>query len=75
MLIPHRTFVKKYTDAPNPCKSNPDCIGDGKAPLLKNIRTTLIDSDTPKAKHSKKAADGSTLKLVVCEHSKLSTLV
>lgn len=60
---PILTFVRKYTDPPDPCKSNPDCIGNGRVPLLKNTRTNLIDPDTPKSAHTKKAADGSTLHL------------
>ncbi|KAL8797148.1 MAG: hypothetical protein Q9195_000615 [Heterodermia aff. obscurata] len=60
---PILTFVKKYTDPPDPCKSDINCIGDGKAPLLKNMRTNLIDPDTPKAAHTKKVADGTTWNL------------
>ena len=65
MLTVRRTFVKKYVDPPDPCKSDPNCIGDGKAPLLKNLRTNLIDPDTPKAAYTRKAADGSTWNLAV----------
>lgn len=61
-----RTFVQKYTEPPDPCKTDPDCIKGGHQPLLKNIRTGLIDPDTPKSALTKKGADGSTLKLVVC---------
>lgn len=57
--------MKKYTDPPDPCKSDPNCIGDGKAPLLKNLRTNLIDPDTPKAAYTKKVADGKTWNLAV----------
>ena len=65
MLILGRTFVKKYTDPPDPCKSDVNCIGDGKAPLLKYMRTNLIDPDTPKAAHTKKVADGTIWNLAV----------
>jgi len=68
-LTPVRTFVQKYTNPPDPCKGNANCIGSGKAPLFKNIRTSLIDPDTPQSVRTKKAADGSTLKLVVCRLS------
>lgn len=62
----YRTFVQKYTEPPDPCKTDPDCINGGHQPLLKNIRTGLIDPDTPKSALTKKGGDGSTLKLVVC---------
>ncbi|MCJ1344226.1 hypothetical protein MMC31_002429, partial [Peltigera leucophlebia] len=61
---PILTFVQNYTNPPDACDGNPDCIHGGKQPLLKNIRTGLIDPDTPKSAMTKKAADGSTLKLV-----------
>lgn len=62
-----RTFVQSVAPPEDPCKTNPDCIRTGaKVPLLKNIRTSLIDNDTPKAALTKKAADGTTLNLVVC---------
>lgn len=60
-----RTFVQSYAPPEDPCKSNPDCINVGKVPLLKNIRSDLIDPDTPKSALTKKAADGKVLKLVV----------
>ena len=65
MLTASRTFVRTYTDPPDPCKSDTNCVGDGKAPLLKNVRTSLIDPDTPKSAHTKTAADGSTWNLAV----------
>lgn len=60
----YRTFVQRFTKSDDPCKSNPDCIDVGKVPLLKNIRMSLIDPDTPKSAMTKKAPDGSNLKLV-----------
>ena len=33
---------------------------------MKNIRTGLVDPDTPESAMTKKSADGKTLKLVVC---------
>ena len=69
-----RTFVKKYTDPPDPCKSDINCIGDGKAPLLKYMRTNLIDPDTPKAALTKKVADGSTWNLAVSRVSSTHNL-
>lgn len=79
LLTSVRTFVSKYTNPPDPCKGDANCIGSGKAPLLKNIRTSLIDPDTPQSVRTKKATDGSTLKLVVCkllvvgQHAHLTT--
>ncbi|MCJ1267455.1 hypothetical protein MMC22_007340 [Lobaria immixta] len=64
IVYPILTFVQKYTEPPDPCKTDPDCINGGHQPLLKNIRTGLIDPDTPKSALTKKGADGSTLKLV-----------
>ncbi|KAL8703583.1 MAG: hypothetical protein Q9201_003231 [Fulgogasparrea decipioides] len=62
---PILTFVQSTLPPEDPCKTNPDCISvDGKVPLLKNIRTGLIDKDTPKSAMTKEAADGKTLNLV-----------
>ncbi|KAL9114546.1 MAG: hypothetical protein Q9227_001627 [Pyrenula ochraceoflavens] len=64
MGYPILTF-KQHLDPPDPCASNPDCIkGVGKVPLLKNLRTKLIDPDTPDSAKTKKSADGKTLNLV-----------
>ena len=56
--------MQRFTVPTDPCKSNPDCIDVGKVALLKNIRTGLIDPDTPKSAMTKMAADGSKLQLV-----------
>ncbi|KAL8762184.1 MAG: hypothetical protein Q9184_001781 [Pyrenodesmia sp. 2 TL-2023] len=62
---PILTFVQSVGPPADPCKSNPDCINTGgEVPLLKNIRKSLIDPDTPKSAQTKKAADGKTLKLM-----------
>ncbi|KAI4215767.1 MAG: hypothetical protein LQ351_001754 [Letrouitia transgressa] len=61
---PILTFVQRYAPPADPCKTNPDCIDVGPVSLLKNIRTGLIDPDTPDSAKSKKAADGTNLKLV-----------
>ena len=63
-LLP-RTFVQKYTHPPNPCATDPNCIDIGKIPIFKNIRTGLIDPDTPQSAMTKTSADGKTLTLVV----------
>lgn len=62
--------MQSYAPPEDPCKSNPECVNTGgKVPLLKNIRTGLIDKDTPKSAMTKKAPDGKTLDLVVSEYS------
>lgn len=50
----------------DPCTEDPMCISTNK-PLLKNVRSDLIDPDTPKSAMTKKAADGSEWQLVVSE--------
>ncbi|ERF76947.1 hypothetical protein EPUS_02659 [Endocarpon pusillum Z07020] len=61
---PVLSFVQNYTTKPDPCKINPDCIRVGKIPLLKNVRQTLIDPDTPKSAMRKKDHHGNTWNLV-----------
>lgn len=41
------------------------CLDVGERPILSNIRTGLIDPDTPESVMTKKAADGKDWKLVV----------
>ena len=49
------------------CKTNPMCIDLGhKIPLLKNMRTSLIDPATPESVMERKSHKGKTQKLVVC---------
>lgn len=65
-LTPNRTFVHNAT-APEktPCTNNPLCIaGKENEPLLKNIRTKLIDDDTPEEAMTRTSHDGKTQKLV-----------
>ncbi|KAL3474374.1 putative beta-1,6 glucan synthetase [Aspergillus californicus] len=40
------------------------CLDVGDRPLLSNLRTGLIDPDTPESAHTKKSADGKEWKLV-----------
>ncbi|KAL2046801.1 hypothetical protein N7G274_000819 [Stereocaulon virgatum] len=61
---PILTFVQRFTKSTQDCASDPNCLDVGKIPLFKNIRTSLIDPDTPKSAMTKKAPDGSTLNLV-----------
>lgn len=60
-----RTFAKQAIDpsGSDACSLDPNCIS-GKASLLKNLRTGLIDPDTPSSAKSRKAGDGSTQTLV-----------
>jgi beta-glucanase (GH16 family) len=56
--------VQRFTEPATKCAANPDCIDVGRIALLKNIRTSLVDPDTPKSALTKTAPDGSKLKLV-----------
>ena len=58
-----RTFVQGFKPTDD-CASDPECINVGTRPLLKNIRTSLIDPDTPQSAKTKVAADGTKLNLV-----------
>jgi hypothetical protein len=61
-----RTFVERYTKPPvNACKSNPLCINMGNVPLLKNVRTGLIDPTTPQSAMTRKSYLGKKQTLVV----------
>jgi len=66
MLTLNRTFVRKATGITDKtaCKADPLCLSNT-VPLLKNIRTSLIDEDTPESERTRKSADGKTLNLVV----------
>ena len=56
--------MQRFTAPANACASDPDCISVGKLALLKNIRTSLVDPDTPSSARSKTAPDGTQLELV-----------
>jgi len=66
MLTSARTFVQKVTGVTdkNLCKADPLCLSPS-VPLLKNLRTGLIDEDTPDSEKTRTSSDGKTLKLVV----------
>jgi beta-glucan synthesis-associated protein KRE6 len=64
LIYSYSTFVQKYTNRPDPCRNNPDCIKVGRIPLLKNVRQSLIDPDTPKSAMTKKDHHGNTWNLV-----------
>jgi beta-glucanase (GH16 family) len=52
-------------DERTPCTNNPLCIpGKENEPLLTNLRSGLIDPDTPQSAMTRKSHDGSTQKLV-----------
>ncbi|RJE17600.1 Beta-glucan synthesis-associated protein [Aspergillus sclerotialis] len=64
---PVLTFVRgveesQYKDLT--CKEDPHCLNVGKRPLLKNIRSGLIDPDTPDDVKTIQSADGKEWKLV-----------
>ncbi|KAF7914872.1 hypothetical protein EAE99_010426 [Botrytis elliptica] len=64
VAYPVVTFVKDKIDPTHgACASAADCLSD-KVSLLKNVRTGLIDPDTPDSVKSKTAHDGTKLKLV-----------
>ena len=56
--------MQRFTAPKATCAADPNCLDVGKVPLLKNIRTSLIDPDTPKSAMTKTAADGTKLDLV-----------
>lgn len=60
------TFVDQVTQPEKtPCTGNPLCIpGKQNEPLLKNIRTGLIDPDTPKDAMTRIGANGEKQVLV-----------
>ncbi|RMZ90701.1 hypothetical protein DV736_g2075, partial [Chaetothyriales sp. CBS 134916] len=60
VAYPVITFVQKYTTTPDPCKDNALCLNNGKVPLLKNVRTSLIDPDTPSSAKTKTDFQGNT---------------
>jgi len=61
-----RTFVQSVVIEPeNPCDAGELCIDIGPIDLLKNVRRSLIDPDTPDSARTKKSASGKEYKLVV----------
>lgn len=67
LLFPCRTFVQKIVDpVGRSCSSNPNCIDVGPIPHFKNIRSGLIDPDTPDSVKSRKTHKGKKQVLVVC---------
>jgi beta-glucan synthesis-associated protein KRE6 len=66
VLIYRRTFVQKsLPKSTSSCATDPMCLSD-KAALLKNLRTGLIDPDTPQSAMNKQSHDGVNMQLVVC---------
>ncbi|OBT94110.1 hypothetical protein VE01_06986 [Pseudogymnoascus verrucosus] len=53
------------------CEADPDCLSDS-VPLLKNMRTGLIDPDTPESVKTKTSKDGTKLELVFSDEFKKS---
>ncbi|KAJ9300854.1 CAZyme family GH16 [Paecilomyces variotii] len=65
IVYPILTFVRRFdSPAVSPCAGDPLCLDVGEVPLLKNIRTGLIDPDTPDSAKSITAANGKTWELV-----------
>jgi len=63
----YRTFVHRLTTPEvGPCTNNPMCINVGDVPLLKNLRTSLIDPTTPSSAKTRTSHSGTKQKLVVC---------
>ncbi|KAK3675069.1 beta-glucan synthesis-associated protein [Recurvomyces mirabilis] len=62
---PILTFVQKAIEpaGSNACSLDPNCLRND-VPLLKNLRTGLIDPDTPKSAMSRKDVNGNTQTLV-----------
>ncbi|KAK2745708.1 hypothetical protein FQN57_003605 [Myotisia sp. PD_48] len=59
------TFIGKLISPPvQGCEGDPMCLDVGDVPLLKNIRTALIDPDTPESAKQIKAQNGKTWELV-----------
>lgn len=64
LLTFYRTFARRVIDPKvSSCSTNASCLSDQVA-LLKNVRTGLIDPDTPSSAMSKTAKDGTKLSLV-----------
>ncbi|KAI4150525.1 MAG: hypothetical protein LQ340_004023 [Diploschistes diacapsis] len=61
IAFPVLNFVQKFNINDNPCADNPNCIpGITNVPLLKNMRTGMIDPHTPDSAKTKLSVDGST---------------
>ncbi|PQE18279.1 glycoside hydrolase family 16 protein [Rutstroemia sp. NJR-2017a WRK4] len=64
IAYPVVTFASNIIDPTHgACAKAADCLSD-KVALLKNVRTTLVDPDTPDSVKTKTGQDGKTLKLV-----------
>jgi beta-glucanase (GH16 family) len=51
-------------DQTQACAADPMCISSGTLPLLKNVRTSLVDPATPTSVYTRQSVDGKTQKLV-----------
>lgn len=65
LILCFRTFVRSKTDpvGSNLCSTDPNCIRDDVA-LLSNLRTGLIDPDTPSSAKKRTSASGESQTLV-----------
>ena len=66
----YSTFIQKFTTTNDPCKNNPKCLNVGKVALLENIRTGMIDPDTPKSAYTKTDHHGNKWNLVFSDEFK-----
>ncbi|PGG99996.1 hypothetical protein GX51_06012, partial [Blastomyces parvus] len=65
VIYPVLTFMEKMREPPqSECANNPLCLDVGSIPHLQNIRTSLIDPDTPESAKSMISANGKRWKLV-----------
>jgi beta-glucanase (GH16 family) len=72
ILTARRTVALRKKNAGHiGCEADPDCLSDS-VPLLKNMRTGLIDPDTPESVKTKTSKDGTKLELVFSDEFKKS---
>jgi hypothetical protein len=65
-LIIDRTAIRGLQKEGSGCRPGDTlCLDVGDRPILSNLRTGLIDPDTPKSARTIKATDGKEWKLVV----------
>ncbi|KAK4547870.1 hypothetical protein LTR36_010589 [Oleoguttula mirabilis] len=65
IVYPILTFVQRAVDpaGSNDCATDPDCLADN-VKLLSNVRTALVDPDTPSGVKTRTGANGKTQTLV-----------
>lgn len=58
-------MTKSGRKAPDVCETDPMCLNSEDIPLLENVRTGLIDPDTPDSAMKITSAEGKEWELVV----------